>query len=422
MSSDHCKQIVLGLTGPFGSGCSTLAKVLEQDYKFDKFCLSDFVKKKWKEENEGDDVNNAPREELQAIGNELRSTKGNDFLAKVTYDQAKDAGKVESKKLVFDSIRNTSEVEFLRKRFPNFFLIAIDCIEPHRWLRSQEKYYGNSNLFKEDDKRDKNEEGISYGQQVALCVDDADVLIRNDNDEMVTTSLAWEERLKEKTGTYLKMFQLQRDTPTEDETFMSIAYCASLMSQCFKRQVGAVIVDERNRIVSVGYNENPPPLQPCHKEFFDCFREMYIDRLMIDLKHCPSCGKKLKDFKHPYDCSNCKKNIYRMVVRDRALSRCSALHAEERAIINTKEKNLTNCKLYVTTFPCFNCALKILNVGISTIIYVESYPDSDSLNVFKRADTVSLLPFEGVKARAYFRLFSQWRINEEEQMRKKREK
>jgi deoxycytidylate deaminase len=420
MSSNYTKQIVLGLTGPFGSGCSTLAKVLKQDHEYEKFCLSDFVYEKWLADNKGKKITEAPREELQAIGNKLRQNEEKDILARKAYSRAKDKGKLKAKRLVFDSIRNAAEIEYFRKTFPDFFLIAVDCVEPHRWMRVQEKYGRDYQAFREDDRRDKNEEGISYGQQVALCVDDADVLVRNDNDPMVRTSLAWEERLKEKVGSYLRMFDGEQNLPTEQEAYMSIAYCASLMSQCFKRQVGAVIVDEKNRVVSVGYNENPPPLQPCNKEFFDCFREMYIDGLMMELKHCPNCGEELKTFKYPYECPRCEKNIYRIIVRDRALSRCSALHAEERAIINAGSKSLNNCKMYVTTFPCFNCARKILDVGISTIWYVESYPDTDSLHIFERADTVTLHPFEGVKARAYFRLFSQWRVKEERRMLKKR--
>lgn len=420
MSSDSPKQIVLGLTGPFGSGCSTLAKVLKRDYKFEKFCLSDSIYDKWLVDNKPKRITEASREGLQAIGNKFRQDEGNDILARKAFKSVAEKGKLNAKYLVFDSIRNTAEVEYLRNTFPYFFLIAVDCFEPHRWMRVQEKYGRDYQAFKEDDRRDKNEEGLSYGQQVALCVDDADVLIRNDNDPMVRTNLAWEERLKEKVQLYIEMFEGKQHLPTEQEAYLSIAYCASLTSQCFKRQVGAVVVDERNRIVSVGYNENPLPLAPCSEEFFDCFREMYIDGLMSELRHCPNCGKRLKDFKYPYECQKCKKNIYRMIVADRALSRCSALHAEERAIIDAGRKNLNNCTLYVTTFPCFNCARKILDVGISDIWYVESYPDADSLNVFERAGTVSLQPFEGVKARAYFRLFSQWRVKKEREMLRKR--
>ena len=421
MPQEEQKQIVLGLTGPFGSGCSTLAKVLKDDYGFETFCLSDSVREEWQAQNEGKDIKNATREELQSVGNKLRYEKKHAVLAEMAYDKAKAERKLKANRLVFDSIRNTTEVAYLRKMFPDFFLIAVDCLEPDRWMRVQETYGRDYRAFREDDRRDKNEEGIPYGQQVALCVDDADVLIRNDNDPMVRTKVAWEQRLNEKIGSFIETFEGQLDLPTEQESYMSIAYCASLMSQCFKRQVGAVIIHETGRVISVGYNDNPPPLKPCNEEFFDCFREMYIDELMAELKYCPECGKQLQDFKYPYECGNCRRNIYRMVVRDRALNRCSALHAEERAIINAGASNLKDCTLYVTTFPCFNCAQKILDVGIKTIWYAESYPDVDSLQIFERAkNTVTLQKFEGVKARAYFRIFPQWRIHEESSMLKKR--
>lgn len=419
MSKKESKQIALGLTGPFGSGYSTLANVLRQDYNYEVFCLSDFVREKWLDMNPEKDITEATRDELQTVGNELR-IKECDILAKMAYNKVKSEKKIDGKRLVFDSIRNTAEVAYFRRVFPAFFLIAVDCIEPHRWMRVQEIYGGDYQWFKGDDRRDKNEEGIAHGQQVALCVDDADVLIRNDNDRMVRTEVAWQERLGEKVGEYIDLFEGEADLPTEQEIYMSMAYCASLMSQCFKRQVGAVIVDDSLRVISVGYNDNPSPLNSCNKEFFDCFREMYIDELMSSLKHCPLCGCLLTDLKYPYECPGCKNSIYRVIVRDRALSRCSALHAEERAIINAGAQNLKNCTLYVTTFPCFTCAQKILDVGIRTIWYVESYPDEDSLDLFERAGSVTLQKFEGVKARAYFRLFPQWRAQEENRLRKKR--
>ncbi len=175
-------------------------------------------------------------------------------------------------------------------------------------------------------------------------------------------------------------------------------------------------------MISVGYNENPAPLKSCIEGFYGCFRDAYLDELMKGLKHCPECGKPLVDFKYPYECPLCKKNISRLIVPDRALGRCSALHAEERAIIDSGRKNLMGCTLYVTAFPCFTCTQKILDVGINTIWYCESYPDVDGLRAFEKAGTVSLQKFEGVKARAYFRLFPQWRPQQEKIMLEKRKK
>ncbi len=421
------KQIIIGLTGPFGSGCSTLAKVLERDYGFIVICLSDFVREEWRvihKPKKLDDVNRATREELQTIGDNMRLKDGNSVLAIKAYsklvDKLEKEKRIDPLKIVFDSIRNMGEVEYFRNIFSDFYLIALDCVESDRWARVQERYKGDYRAFIENDCRDKNEEGLSHGQQVALCVDDADVIIRNDNDLMLKSKMAQEQRLFEKMQNLIEMFGGNLQLPTEQETYMSMAYCASLMSRCFKRQVGAVIIDPTNRVVSVGYNDNPPPLKSCSKEFYDCYKEIHISEVMSEIKFCPECGAKIENLKYPYNCPYCKKNIYRKVVHDRALSRCSALHAEERAIINAGKQNLRDCTLYVTAFPCFLCTHKILEVGIKTIWYAEPYPDVDGLNVFERAKTVTLHKFEGVKARAYFRLFPHWRIQEEERMNKKR--
>jgi dCMP deaminase len=416
------EQLVLGLTGSFGSGCSTLVEVLIGNHEFVGFCLSDPINEEWLKSHPGRDIKEATREEKQAIGNEMRTRKPhlNKTLAFMAYETAKTAGKINSPFLVFDSIRNTAEVEFFRTVFPNFYLVAVDCVEEDRWLRVQEGYGRDHNAFLEDDRRDNNEEGLINGQQVSLCVDEADVLITNNNDPMIRTELAWKERLSGKIRYYLDLFkQKEPKLPSEQEEYMSMAYCASLASQCFKRQVGAVIVDDTNRVLSVGFNDNPPPLKPCGFEFYDCYREMYVDELMTYIKFCPECGTKLLNFKYPYDCPKCGTNLYRRIIRDRALSRCSALHAEERVIINAGARNLRGCTLYVTAFPCFNCARKILDVGIKTVWYAESYPDTDAINLFERAP-ITLQKFEGVKARAYFKLFSQWRRRKEDEMFLKR--
>jgi deoxycytidylate deaminase/dephospho-CoA kinase len=421
MSSLQSGKIVLGLTGPFGSGCSTLADVLKEKYSYISYSLSDFVKEAWLIKNPGKNIKDAPREELQAIGNNIRREKGLHALAEMAFELAEKNNKLEER-LVFDSIRNIAEIEFLRKKFHNFCLIALDCAENHRWLRTQELYKGNYWAFSNDDNRDKNEEGLEYGQQVALCVDDADILIRNDTDDMIRTKSAWKERLSIRINKYMKIFEGDLQLPNEQETFMSMAYTASLKSHCFKRQVGAVIVDLMGKVVSVGYNDNPASLQSCIDGFYGCFRDAYMDELMKVLKFCPECGKQLIDFKYPYECPGCQKNVCRQVIRDRALGRCSALHAEERALLDSGRQNLIGCTLYVTAFPCFTCTQKILDMGISTIWYAESYPDADGLRAFEKAGTVSLQKFEGVKARAYFRLFPQWRAQQEKIMLARRMK
>lgn len=426
------RPLHLGLTGPFGSGCSTIiTEVLEKDpFCFKGFSLSQIVKETWLERNKPKTLEQATRRELQDVGNKLRRDHNDAaILAKKTAERAKPALE-DDQSVVFDSIRNIGEVEYFRQSFYDFYLIGICCYEDDRWKRVQRKYE-DLNLkyahFKADEERDQNEEGVPFfGQQVGLCLHDADLLITNDNQPMIdrfTASIA--NSLAEKLGNYIDIFKGKPRPPTEPESYMSLAQNASLMSRCFKRQVGAVIVDEERRsVVSLGWNNNPRPLKPCHQEFGNCYRVLHIERELRELNNCPICGHELGELTYPYTCPNpkCAQDIYKSFIRDRAMSRCTALHAEETAILDAGGRNLEGYTMYTTTFPCFGCAQKILNAGIKKIVYVESYPDLDSIALFEKVrdiQKVTLNKFEGIKARAYHRSFGPWRKAMEEAIIKK---
>jgi deoxycytidylate deaminase len=421
-------KVAIGVTGSFGSGCSTVKDVFEKHSGFKPYLLSKFLRDEWSRQHQGKSGETAPRNQLQDLGNKLRKERSLSILAEEVYKKVQQ-DKNQNESLVFDSIRNPAEIAFFRSVFPDFYVIAVDCTEGDRWERVRPIYEKRKKTkadFLKDDERDKNEDGIVYGQQVALCVDEADYLIRNDNEPMVTTERAIMGKLRGKLEDPVKLFHGELRPPTEKEAYMSIAYAASLLSHCFKRQVGAVIIDERGTVVSIGYNENSKPLRPCYDEFGDCYREMYTEEIMATFKACPLCKKELNGLTYPYRCPHCQRSIYHEIVRDRALGRCTALHAEEKAIINASSASLTGCALYVTTFPCFTCAQKILNGDIQSICYVESYPDVDSIKLFETAGrkgkAIMMDKFEGVKARTYFKLFSAWRRDKETQMLKTRPK
>jgi deoxycytidylate deaminase len=422
------RRLGLGITGSFGSGCSTICDVIENNYSCKKYSLSDTLKQQWSKINPGKPYT---KEQLQDLGNSLRRDHGLDFLAKETYKRVV-SDKNTSKDIVFDSIRNPNEIDFLRTKFHNFYVIAVDCAESDRWERIKNKEYISKGLdhdqFSKDDSRDKNEDGIIYGQQVSLCVDQADYLLRNDTDTLITSLTAIKRVLKRKLDDPMGLFQGNTRTPKKVETYMSIAFTASLMSECVKRQVGAVIIDKMGHVVSVGYNMPPRPLSPCYKQFGDCFREIVIARTMENVTNCPVCKKTFESIHYPYTCPNpeCKTNVYKKIISDRAIGRCMSLHAEEEALANTQGQDLSSCVLYVTTFPCFHCTQKILDAGISRFCYVESYPDLDAVKLFalskQRGKDVKIQQFEGVKARAYIKLFGNWRSRRESELDEARRK
>lgn len=426
-------RIVIGLTGSFGSGCSTLRDGLK-DAGYIPVTLSKFVYDIWQERNPDKPPESAPRSELQRIGNELRDKKGNGYLADMAL---KEVGfpKVKKGNLVFDSIRHTEEIERFRNYSHDFILISVNCSLEERWKRIKEKYEQQGLTekdFLDDYERDANED-ISYGQQVRLCVDNADITIKNER--YFDPEHARKDELRKKAEQFIPYVAGQDIRPPNiEESMMAAAYTQALSSLCYKRQVGALIHDENGIVLGVGCNNNPPPLDPCYLQWGECYRDIYKRDLFEDLEKdaicCPKCTKPLKGhLSADYKCTNCGCDVDKYYVRDRALSRCTASHAEEAAIINVGGRNLRGCTIYTTTFPCLLCMQKIIKSGIKKIVYCEPYPDHDSAMLLRDVNELNQklsLPqievelFEGIKARAYFRVFGRWRIEQEKRINIKR--
>lgn len=116
-----------------------------------------------------------------------------------------------------------------------------------------------------------------------------------------------------------------------DEYFMGLAHLSALRSKDPNTQVGACIVDEDNKVVSIGYNGMPRGCQ---------------------------------DNKMPWEREGgFLTTKYAYVV-----------HAELNAILNSP-RSVKNCTLYVSLFPCNECAKAIIQSGIKKVIY-----ESDKYN------------------------------------------
>ena len=139
-----------------------------------------------------------------------------------------------------------------------------------------------------------------------------------------------------------------------DEYFMGIAMLSGMRSKDPNTQVGACIVSRDNKILSMGYNGFPIG---CSDDDFPWERE----------------GEPL-DNKYFY-----------------------STHSELNAILNYRGGSLEGSKLYVSLFPCNECAKAIIQSGIKTVIY-----DSDKYNGTP-AVTASKMMFQaaGVEFRKY---------------------
>jgi len=131
---------------------------------------------------------------------------------------------------------------------------------------------------------------------------------------------------------------------------MEIARVVSTRSSCLRRQVGAVLVKNR-QILATGYNGVPRGLRHCDER--GCLR----DELSI-----PS-GEK-----HEL---------------------CWGLHAEQNAIIQAAYHGVAvaGAELFCTHQPCVLCAKMLVNVEVAVVYFQGAYPDELAMKVFEEADT-----------------------------------
>jgi deoxycytidylate deaminase len=381
---------VIGLVGPFGSGCSYVANIIARDYNYKLISLSNILREIYVKDNP-----NSPqptRNELQNYGNKIRDENDCGFLAKEALKQVENNP---GENFIVDSIRNPFEVEVFRKNKADFYLFGIFADEEVRWKRSRNSplYANNKPLFENDDKRDKGEDFI-YGQRVTDTFKQADIIILNNDDfiEGNTKYNAFCAILKEKINIVEGSTKFK---PSAEETYMTMAYAASLRSSCLKRKVGAIIVDENGTVFSSGYNEVPSTRVSCLAEYNGCYR----DKLKEDLR---------LQIESSYDDSSLAKNIFELYTTQfKNLDYCRALHAEENAILSVAKIGasmaLQKSVLYATTFPCNLCANKIAQVGIRKIIYLEPYPMEEAKKILSEK-AIEQVPFEGITYNGYFRL------------------
>jgi len=132
----------------------------------------------------------------------------------------------------------------------------------------------------------------------------------------------------------------RKDYISWDEYFMGVALLAAKRSKDPNTQVGACIVDENNIILSTGYNGFPT----------GCSDDEY------------PWSRTGEETKYPF-----------------------VVHAELNTILNANGKNLRGSRLYVSLFPCNECAKAIIQSGIKEIIYLsDKYALSPSTIASKR--------------------------------------
>lgn len=423
-----CGLIVIGLTGPFGAGCSILADDVSKRHNWRRYSLTEAMRELAPNLVDSVDTDKLTsfkfRSYQQDIGDQIRRKDPYAIPAKVveriTDDQERDKS-LASLNIVIDGIRNPSEIVYLQDTFVHFFVVAVFAPFAIRWNRKRGDYEGDLGKFERDDARDSGEFEPPWGQKVQLCVDRSDILISN---ELQFEPPRIRSEFQGNVDSYIQLMERPGSrAPHLWELNMAQAYEASLMSTCCKRKVGAVIVKEesteegsRSYVVATGYNEAPLNIATCvdrggssNPEY--CYKDERARKVLREqYKYCPQCGTELQfpeEFDVPFICPKCNAMLGRDFIPGRMLDLCIALHAEEAAILQASKfggTQIDGSTLYTTTFPCPLCAKMLTHVGIKRVIFSEPYPEDEAVNFLSEAGVEAEL-FEGVKGRAYHRLF-----------------
>ncbi|KAK1270818.1 hypothetical protein QJS04_geneDACA012621 [Acorus gramineus] len=144
-----------------------------------------------------------------------------------------------------------------------------------------------------------------------------------------------------------------------DDYFMALAFLSAQRSKDPNRQVGACLVSQDGIILGIGYNGFP--------------RGCSDDKLPWAKK---SVSGNPLETKYPYVC-----------------------HAEVNAILNTNHASAAGQRLYVTMFPCNECAKIIIQSGVSEVIYFVEKRLGNSDTAYTASH--KLLSMAGIKVRKH---------------------
>ena len=327
--------MIIGITGLYGSGKDTVAELLKEK-NFFHISLSDMLRDELKSRKKA-----VTRDNLIAVGNELRQKFGSGVLAERALAQVK-----EGENYAITSIRNPEEAKIIAAR-TDAVLVKVEAPIKERLRRIiARRRETDPTTLEELQAREKQEMSSDpAAQQLHTVMKMANVTIRNN----VTL-----DELKSKVDMLVEdhLYELVRQRPSWDEYFMNIADVVKLRCTCLSASKGAVLVKDK-RIISTGYNGSPR-----------------------GIKHCNQGG-----------CVRCTQRHLGKLKSGNYSEPCVCCHSEENAIVQAAVHGISTegATLFTTFTPCVNCAKMIINAGIREVVAKIEYPDDVGIQLFKEA-------------------------------------
>lgn len=214
---------------------------------------------------------------------------------------------------------------------------------------------------------------------ISRCLDEVfETIADEDSDEYIGSVLSinkWTSKVLK----YARKWKIPR-LPW-DAYFLLLAELVATRSTCDRgpkllfdpgrHGVGAVIAVEE-RIVATGYNGSPPGEPHCDR--LECpnvkcgwkYPSKTEEVGTVMNSECPKCGM-LLDGGHLLRDGHCVRS----------------LHAEENALLQCALDGVSPSggTIYTTAFPCWDCAKRLVRVGIKRIVYGTAYESRHGMSV-----------------------------------------
>lgn len=362
-----------------------------------------------------------------AITEIIRIRKKKTDLTKTTSENAGAVG-IPGQAYIIRQLKRREEVKLLRRVYGQKFVQVSVTLDKDARIRNlinklSRDHPAMKNADCEIEARrlvdvDEGEADTDYGQQLGEIFHLGD-FFANCSDSV---------RLSESCQHFIRAFFGDNSkSPNRDEFGAYTAAAAALRSADLTRQVGAAVFSHAGDIISLGCNEVPKSGGGSYwygdnavmRDIERGAEQNNVEkqRIIMDaLLRLQRIG--LIPAATNFESASVKEQL-KEALDDSLVSDITEygrmVHAEMSAVCDAARlgRSLQGATIFVTTFPCHNCAKHIVSAGITRVVFIEPYPKSraetshsDSIVIgSKREGMVVFEHFEGISPRRYRDIF-----------------
>jgi deoxycytidylate deaminase len=453
-------ELVFGLVGPIGVDMDAVQAELERALRHVSYQphIIHLTKKVAESFPYLDSVPASNSTQKIAMVNRLRTDTGrNDILAQLAIlhigairdkvngpatdvtDQQRPRSPIPANAFIIRQLKREEEISLLKKIYGRRFIQLSVTISESKQLQSVTQTIAKTNPSFDHEKQkseaieligtDQKEKGDKFGQRLSDTFHSGDVFVDGSTDESLKLDI----------GRFIDaLFGKNSISPTIDEFGSYMAKAASLRSIDMSRQVGAAILSDLGDIITIGCNEVPKP----HGGNYWCSDDSPqrdMDR-KIDANKLET-SRIIRNFIDSIEKHGSLKITteelladmsFQELLKDSLISDITEFgrmtHAEMAALSDAARlgRSVQGATIYVTTYPCHNCAKHLIAAGIKRIVYIEPYPKSRAIilhddalsHELNRPEKVALTHFHGISPRRYRDIFEKTKRKDKDNVAK----